>query len=79
MISQYLEEDGQVVCQIPGVADMILVQCALQYATEGSEVNVNIVADELLQLLMYHCMETEHGKYIFSVRGQKNLKIWNNY
>jgi len=27
---------------------MIFVQCALQYATEGSEVSVNIVADELL-------------------------------
>ena len=37
LINQYLKDDGQVVHQSTGDADMMIVQCALQYAIEGSE------------------------------------------
>ena len=36
----------------------MIVQCALQYADEGNEVNV--IADDT---------ETEHGEYTFSFKG----------
>ena len=53
LISQYLRDDGQVVHQSTGDADTMIVQCALQYAIEGSEVNV-VADDNVLVLLMYH-------------------------
>lgn len=54
LISQYLKDDGQVVHQSTGDADTMIVQCALQYAIEGSEVNVVADDTDVLVLLMYH-------------------------
>ena len=54
LLSTYLQDDGQVVHHSTGDADTVIADCALQYATQGEEVNV--VADDIdvLVLLMYH-------------------------
>ena len=61
LISQYLRDDGQFVDQSTGDADTIIIQCALQYAIEGSEVNVVADDTDVLVLLMYRTWEV----YIF--------------
>ena len=74
LISRYLKDDGQVVHQSTGDADTMIVRCALQYAIEGSEVNVVADDTDVLVLLMYHW----HGEYIFSFRGWKRFKDLEN-
>ena len=73
LISKYLRDDGQVVHQSTGDADTKIVWCALQYAIEGSEVNVVADDTDVLVLLMYHWNE-----YIFSFRGWKRFKDLEN-
>ena len=70
-----MEKDGQVVHQSPGDADTMIVQCALQYAIEGREVNVVADDTDVLVLLMYHWKQNMATIYFLSEAG-KNLKIW---
>jgi len=67
-----LEEDGQVVHQSPRDAKKMIVQCALQYATEGSEVNVAADDTNVLVLLMYHRKQSMANIYFLS----EARKIW---
>ena len=75
LISQYLRDDGQVVHQSTGDADTMIVQCALQYAIEGSEVNVVADDTDVLVLLLYHWKQNMASIYFLSEAG-KYLKIW---
>ena len=70
-----MRDDGQVVHQSTEDADTMIVRCALQYANEGSEVNV--VADDIdvLVLLMYHWNQNMQSIY-FLPKARKDLKIW---
>ncbi len=53
LISKYLRENGQVVHSSTGDADTtMIVQRALQYASEGSDVNVVADDTDVLVLLM---------------------------
>ena len=74
LISKYLRDDGQVVHQSTGDADTMTVRCALQYAIEGSEVNVVADDTDVLVLLMYHWNQNMESNYIFSFRGWKRFK-----
>ena len=60
-----------------GDADTMIIQCALQYAIDGSKVNV--VADDtdvlVLLIAMYHWKQNMKSIYFLSEAG-KNLKIW---
>ena len=75
LISKYLRDDGQVVHQSTGDADTMTVRCALQYAIEGSEVNVVFDDIDVLVLLMYHWNQNMESIYFLSEAG-KDLKIW---
>ena len=75
LISQYLKDNGQVVHQSTGDADTMIVQCALQYAIEGSEVNVVADDTDVLVLLMYHWKQNMSSTYFLSEAG-KSLNIW---
>ena len=75
LISQYLKDDGQVVHQSTRDADTMIVQCALQYAIEGSEVNVVADDTDVLELLMYHWKQNMLSIYFLSEAG-KSLNIW---
>ena len=77
LISKYLRDDGQVVHQSTGDSDTMIVQCALQYAIEGSEVNVVADDTDVLVLLMYlyHWNQNMESIYFPSEAG-KDLKIW---
>ena len=75
LISQYLRDDGQIVHQSTGDADTMIVQCALHYAIEGSEVNVVADDTDVLVLLMYHWKQNMASIYFLSEAG-KNLNIW---
>ena len=58
-----------------GDADTMIVQCALQYATEESEVNVVADDTDVHVLLMYHWKQNMASIYFLSEAG-KNLNIW---
>ena len=75
LISKYLRDDGQVVHQSTGDVDTMTVQCALQYAIEGSEVNVVADDTDVLVLLMYHWNQNMKSIYFLS-EAVKDLKIW---
>ena len=64
LLSKYLRLDGYVVHTADGDADTMIVTCALQYASQGSVVNV--VADDTDVPL-----ETEYGRCIFLVRSEE--------
>jgi len=70
LISQYLRDDGQVVHQSTGDADTMTVQCALQYLSEGSEVNVVADDTDVLVLLMYHWKQNMVSIYFLSEAGK---------
>ena len=65
------------IARLCGDADTMIVQCALQYATEESEVNVIADDTDVLVLLMYHWKQNMHmaSIYFLSEAG-KNLNIW---
>ena len=75
LISQYLRADRQVVYQSTGDADTMIVQCALQYAIEGSVVNVVADDTDVFVLLVYHWQQTMADIFLRSEAG-KNQKIW---
>ena len=75
LIGRYLRDDGQVVYQSDGDADTMIVQCALQYASEGSEVNVVADDTDVFVLLVYHWKQTM-ADFFFRTEAGKNLKIW---
>ena len=54
LLSHYLEADNQIVHQSAGDADIMIVACALQYATQGIEATVVADDTDVLVLLMYH-------------------------
>ncbi len=58
-----------------GDADTMIVQRALQYASEGSDVNVVADDTDVLVLLMYHWKQSMASIYFLSEAG-KNTKIW---
>ena len=66
MIVQYLRDDGQVVHQSTLDADTLIVQCALQFAIEGSKVCCTVADDTDVLVLMHGA--PEHSKYIFFQR-----------
>ena len=53
----------------------MIVQCALQYAIEGSKVNVVADDTDVLVLLMYQWKHNMASIYFLSEAG-KNLNIW---
>ena len=53
----------------------MIVQCALQYAIEGNEVNVVADDTDVLVLLMYHQKQNMASIY-FLLEAGKKLKIW---
>ena len=53
----------------------MIVQCALQYASEGSEVNVVADDTDVLVLLMHHWKPNMSNIYFLSEAG-KTFKIW---
>jgi len=65
-----LENDGQVVHQSPGDADAMIVQSAVEYAIEGSEVNVVADYTDDLVLLMYHWKQNMARMYFLSEAGK---------
>ena len=64
--------DSQVVMGM--LTHCMIVQCTLQFAIKGSEVNVVVDDTNVLVLLVHHALETEHGKYIFSFKGKKTFE-----
>ena len=58
-----------------GDADTMIVQCALQYVSEGSDVNVVADDTDILVLLMHHWKQNMASVYFFQ-RQEKNTKIW---
>ena len=74
LISLYLRDNGQVLHQRTGDADTMIVQCALQYVSEGSDVNVVTDDTDILVLLMYHWKQNMASMYFLS--EEKNKKIW---
>ena len=52
----------------------MIIQCALQYAIEGSEVNVVADDTDILVLLMYHWKQN----MAFSFRGWKKFEHLEN-
>ena len=54
LLSKYLRLDGYVVYTADGDADTMIVTCALQYASQGNDVNVVADDTDVLVLLMYH-------------------------
>ena len=75
LISQYLSDNGQAVHHSTGDADTMIIQCALQYASEGSEVNVVADDTDVLVLLMHHWKPNMSNIYFLSEAG-KTFKIW---
>ena len=53
----------------------MIVQCALQYVSEGSDVNVVADDTDILVLLIHHWKQNMAGMYFLSEAG-KNTKIW---
>ncbi len=74
LISKYMRENGQVLHSSTGDADTMIVQRALQYASEGSDVNVVTDDTDVLVLLMYHWKQSMASIYFLSEAG-KNTKI----
>ena len=54
MLTRCLEADGQIVHNSTGDADTLIVECALEYARQGTEVSVVADDTDVLVLLMYH-------------------------
>ena len=52
-----------------GDADTMIVQYALQYASEGSDVNVVADDTDVLVLLMYHWKQSMASIYFLSEAG----------
>ena len=75
LLSRYLRDDGQIVHHSTGDADMMITECALQYAVQGHEVNVVVDDTDVLVLLMYHWKQNMADIYFLSKAGKK-LKIW---
>lgn len=75
LLSRYLRDDGQVVHHSTGDADTMIAECALQYSTQGVEVNVVADDTDVLVLLTYHWKQNMRDIYFVSEAGKK-LKIW---
>ena len=54
LLSHYLEGDSHTVNQSTGDADTMIVHCALQLATQGTEVMVVADDTDVLILLIFH-------------------------
>lgn len=79
LLSQYLEADGQTTIVSSGDADTMIVSCALQIASNGTEVKVVADDTDVLILLMYHRTESMANVYFMSEpkKSQKKcLPIW---
>ena len=70
LISKYLRDEGQVVHQSTGDADTKIVRCVLQYAIEGSEVNVVTDDTDVHVLLMYHRNQNMESIHFLSEAGK---------
>ena len=70
LISRYLRHDRQVVHQSTGDADTMIVQCALQYVSEGNDVNVVADDTDILMLLMHHWKQNMASMYLLSEAGK---------
>ena len=66
LLSKYLRLDGYVVHTADGDADTMIVTCALQYASQGSDVNVVADDTDVLVLLMYHWKQNMADVYFLS-------------
>ena len=79
LLCRYFEADAHVVHNSTGDADTMIVECALQFAIGGRE--VNIVADDtdVLVLLIYHWKQYMADIYFLSEAKKsqkKGLMVW---
>ncbi len=77
LLSHYLQAGNQIVHQSAGDADTEIVACALQYATQGTEVTVVAEDTDILVLLMYHWKKEMADIYCLSEKKiqKKLLKV----
>ena len=75
LLSHHLKADNQIVHQSSGDADTMIVDCALQYATQRIEVPVITDDTYILILLMYHWQKEMADVYFLSEMKSKK-KIW---
>ena len=54
LLGRYLQADSQIVHNSTGDADTMIVTCALQFASQGQEVNTVADDTDILVLLMHH-------------------------
>lgn len=76
LLTHYLKADAHVVHNCTGDADKMIVLCALQYAIQGTEVNVVADVADVLVLLMYHWKENMADIYFQSEAKKKGLMAW---
>ena len=69
-----MEGDENVVYTADGDADIMLVTCTLQYAGQGSDVNVVADDTDVLVLLMYHWKQNMADVYFLS-EVKKNMMV----
>ena len=79
LLSRYLKSNGQTVHNSTGDADTLIVNCALQIAMDGQEVNVVADDTDVLILLMHHWRDSMADVYILSQpksTSKKGLQVW---
>ena len=79
LLSQSLEADGQIVHNNTGDADTMIVACALEFANQGSQVNVVADDTDILVLLIYHWNQNMADIYFQSEANKlhkKHLLVW---
>ena len=79
MLCRYFEAAAHVVHNSTGDADTMIVECALQFAIGGREVNVVADDTDVLVLLIYHWKQYMADIYFLSEAKKsqkKGLRVW---